>query len=78
MADSHHARPAPHAGRSLSMMAFPIAYMPNATFDQVMAKIDRNRNSRHAININGIALYRPLSMFGADMVRVVGLSSELL
>lgn len=59
-------------------MGFTAIYMPDATFDQVMTKVAADGNSRHAININGTPLYRPLSVFGDDMARVVGRSSALL
>lgn len=35
-------------------------------------------SERHAVNINDTGLYRPLTRFGDDMVRVVGRSSALL
>jgi hypothetical protein len=59
-------------------MGFTAIYMPDTTFEQVAAKVSADGNHRHAININGTALYRPLSVFAADMVRVVGRSSALL
>ena len=59
-------------------MGFTAIYMPDHTFDQVMQRVDADGNSHHAININGTALYRPLTIFGNDMLRVVGRSSALL
>lgn len=59
-------------------MGFTAIYMPDDTFAQVMARVNADGNSHHAININGTALYRPLSAFGDDMNRVVGRSSALL
>lgn len=59
-------------------MGFTAIYMPDHTFSLVMQKVAADGNDRHAININGTALYRPLTVFGDDMVRVVGRSSALL
>ncbi len=59
-------------------MGFTAIYMPDQTFAQVMQKVSEDGNDRHAININGTALYRPLSIFAEDMVRVIGRSSALL
>jgi hypothetical protein len=59
-------------------MGFTAIYMPDATCDAVMERVIRDANERHAVNINGTSLYRPLSAFGQDMVRVVGRSSALL
>jgi hypothetical protein len=59
-------------------MGFTAIYMPDATCTAVMVKVVADGNERHAININGTALYRPLSVFAGDMARVVGRSSALL
>ncbi len=59
-------------------MGFSAIYMPDRTFDEVTQKVSADANERHSININGTALYRPLSIFGDDMLRVVGRSSALL
>jgi len=48
------------------------------TFTEVAEKVSADGNERHAININGTPLYRPLIIFGDDMLRVVGRSSALL
>ena len=59
-------------------MGFTAIYMPDVTCAAVMARVAIDGNDRHAININGTALYRPLSSFAEDMTRVVGRSSALL
>ena len=59
-------------------MGFTAIYMPDHTFDLVIHKVNADQNERHAINVNGTALYRPLTIFGDDMRRVVGRSSALL
>lgn len=59
-------------------MGFTAIYMPDATHGQVMQRVEADNNRRHATNINGTELYRPLSIFADDMVRVVGRSSALL
>lgn len=59
-------------------MGFTAIYMPDHTCTSVMERVTADRNERHAININGTALYRPLSIFSDDMLRVVGKSSALL
>jgi hypothetical protein len=41
-------------------MGFTAIYMPDQTCKQVMEKVSGDSNDRHAININGTALYRPL------------------
>lgn len=59
-------------------MGFSVIYMPNATHQAVMDHVNAEGTQRHAVNINGTDLYRPLTVFGADMLRVVGKSSMLL
>lgn len=59
-------------------MGFTAIYMPDGTCSLVLAKVAADGNEHHAVNINGTALYRPLSEFGPDMWRVVGKSSALL
>ena len=59
-------------------MGFTAIYMPDHTFVKVMERVAADGHDRHATNINGTALYRPLSAFGLDMVKVVGRSSALL
>jgi len=48
------------------------------THAAVMAKVAAKSVAAHAVNINGTPLYRPHSVFGADMRKVVGKSSMLL
>ena len=59
-------------------MGFSAIYMPDHTLAEVVNFIVSNGTESHAVNINGTALYRPLSCFGDDMLRVVGKSSFLL
>lgn len=59
-------------------MGFSAIYMPAETHTAVMDHVKAAGSERHAVNINGTELYRPLSRFGADMKRVVGRSSTLL
>jgi hypothetical protein len=59
-------------------MGFTAIYMPDSTHKAVMDHVVSGGNGRHAVNINGTALYRPLSLFSDDMLRVVGKSSALL
>ena len=59
-------------------MGFTAIYMPDHTCEAVMAHVVQNGSERHAVNINGTDLYRPLTRFGDDMLRVVGKSSALL
>ncbi|WP_379063501.1 hypothetical protein ACFJIU_21950 [Mesorhizobium sp. UC74_2] len=59
-------------------MGFSAIYIPDETHSAVMAGIVKRKAEEHAVNINGTPLYRPLSIFGADMRRVVGKSSLLL
>lgn len=56
-------------------MGFSAIYMPDATHTQVMARVTGEGREKHAVNINGADLYRPLTRFGADMKRVVGRST---
>jgi hypothetical protein len=59
-------------------MGFSAIYMPDGTHKAVMDHLAAEDTTRHAVNINGSDLYRPLSVFGDDMKRVVGRSSTLL
>jgi hypothetical protein len=59
-------------------MGFSAIYMPADTHQAVIDHVVNAGEQRHAVNINGSDLYRPLSAFGADMARVVGRSSALL
>jgi len=59
-------------------MGFSAIYMPDETHAAIMAKLEKDKTQSHAVNINGGALYRPLTVFGEDMRRVVGRSSLLL
>jgi hypothetical protein len=59
-------------------MGFTAIYMPDGTHADVMAKVGLDGTTKHAVNINGTDLYRPLSSFGEDMKQVVGRSSALL
>lgn len=57
-------------------MGFTAIYMPDETHAEVQAHVDAHGHASYAVNINGTALYRPLSVFGADMLRIVGKSSD--
>lgn len=59
-------------------MGFSAIYIPNETLDLINAKLVETGHENYAVNINGTALYRPLTDFGDDMVRVAGRSSFLL
>lgn len=59
-------------------MGFTAIYMPDETHSSVMEHVNEAGSARHAVNINGTDLYRPLKIFADDMLRVVGRSSALL
>jgi hypothetical protein len=59
-------------------MGFTAIYMPDETHESVMEHVNGAGSGRHAININGTDLYRPLAIFADDMLRVIGRSSALL
>lgn len=59
-------------------MGFSAIYMPDGTHKAVIRHLKEKDTTRHAVNINGTDLYRPLSQFGDDMLRVLGRSSTLL
>ena len=59
-------------------MGFSAIYMPDDTHKSVAEHLADKGTVRHAVNINGTDLYRPLTQFGDDMLRVVGKSSTLL
>ena len=59
-------------------MGFTAIYMPAETHTSVMKHVSAAGSARHAVNINGTDLYRPLTAFASDMLRVVGRSSALL
>jgi hypothetical protein len=59
-------------------MGFTAIYMPDETHRLVMEHVRSGGSDRHAININGTDLYRPLTRFAEDMLRVIGRSSALL
>jgi hypothetical protein len=59
-------------------MGFTAIYMPDDTQATIAAKLKAEANERLAVNLNGTDLYRPLSLFGADMLRVVGKTSFAL
>ena len=56
-------------------MGFSAIYMPDHTYAKVLEHVRVNHREKHAVNVNGTDLYRPLSIFGTDMLRVVGRSS---
>lgn len=59
-------------------MGFSAIYMPDETHAAVMARVTAKGVASHAVNINGTPLYRPHSVFGKDMLKVVGKSSLTL
>ena len=59
-------------------MGFSAIYLPDGTHAVVMSHLQAEATTVHATNINGSDLYRPISVFGLDMLRVVGRSSDLL
>jgi hypothetical protein len=59
-------------------MGFSAIYMPDGTHKQIVDHLKIAETERHAVNINGSSLYRPLTQFGGDMRRVIGRSSMLL
>ncbi|WFU31301.1 hypothetical protein QA635_32790 [Bradyrhizobium brasilense] len=61
--------------RLFKRMGFSAIYLPDNTHQEIAGKLDKNGETRFAVNLNGTALYRPLSQFGSDMRRVVGRSS---
>jgi hypothetical protein len=56
-------------------MGFTAIYLPDSTHAELMDHIHREQIESFAVNINGKALYRPLSQFGADMRAIVGKTS---
>lgn len=58
-------------------MGFSAIYMPKKTHKEIFHHM-KKEEKKHAVNINGSDLYRPLDQFGDDMRRVVGRSSTLL
>ena len=59
-------------------MGFSAIYMPDNTHQAIADHLAQKGTTRHAVNINGNDLYRPLTQFGDDMLRIVGKSSMLL
>lgn len=59
-------------------MGFSAIYLPSGTLNLISARLAQTGHQNYAVNINGTALYRPLTGFADDMVRVVGKSSFLL
>lgn len=59
-------------------MGFTAIYLPNATHTELMTHLAKENKERFAVNVNGNALYRPLSEFGRDMRRIVGKTSLVL
>ena len=53
-------------------MGFTALYMLGSTRDSIMERLERENHRQYAVNVNGTPLYRPLSEFGPDMLRVAG------
>lgn len=58
--------------RLYKRMGFTAIYMPPETLAAVEANLAEKGLQSHAVNLNGTALYRSLTDFGADMLRIVG------
>lgn len=56
-------------------VGFSAIYMPKETHAAVMSRVTAEGRERHAVNVNGTDLVRPLNKFGEDMRRVVGRSA---
>lgn len=56
-------------------MGFLAIYLPDHTHDLIHQHLVQRKTSQYAVNLNGTQLYRPISVFGEDMRRVVGRSS---
>lgn len=59
-------------------MGFTAIYLPDVTYDTLVAELDARGKLKNAVNVNGTDLYRPHKQFASDMKRVVGKSSMLL
>lgn len=53
-------------------MGFTVIYMPDHIHDAIEVKLAQAGIKSLAINVNGKKLYRPLSLFGAEIVAVAG------
>lgn len=59
----------------LRRFGFTAIYMPNRTLVQLERAMATAGTTARAINVNGTPLFRPLSGFGDDMLRICGRSS---
>lgn len=59
-------------------MGFSAIYLPDGTHAAITARLLGKGLEAKAVNVNGTALYRPLTAFAADMKRVAGRHSLLL
>lgn len=59
-------------------MGFSAIYLPNGTLDHINERLAVTGHQNYAVNINGTALYRPLTDFADDMQKVIGRTSFLL
>lgn len=59
-------------------MGFSAIYLPDGTHAEIAARLHSKGLEVKAVNVNGTALYRPLTTFGRDMQRVIGRHSLLL
>lgn len=59
-------------------MGFSAIYLPHRTHAEIIARLNSTGLQAKAVNVNGTALYRPLTVFAADMKRVTGRHSLLL
>ena len=59
-------------------MGFSAIYLPDGTHAAIIAKLIQKGILGKAVNVNGTALYRPITAFTTDMKHVVGKHSLLL
>lgn len=57
---------------TLRRFGFTAIYMPDHTHDTIMAKLRAENREHQAVNVNAKALFRKLTVFGDDMLRVSG------
>jgi hypothetical protein len=56
-------------------MGFSAIYLPETTQTAIEARLAIERTESLNVNINGTKLYRPMTQFSADVLRVIGRSS---
>lgn len=63
---------APGKSKIYKRFGFTAIYMPDDTALQVMDRLRLQGRTGEAVNINNTIMFRPLSSFGPDMLRIVG------